>query len=76
MIRINTDALNKIKTQISSLKGNSVKLSVNRGRKRYDTIEGIVSDAYPSVFTIKADEKLQTFSYFDVLCGTVVFKDE
>ena len=76
MIKINTEALNKIKQQIFELKGNSVKLSVNRGRKRFDTIEGVVNDAYPSVFTIKANEKLQTFSYFDVLCGTVVFKDE
>ena len=71
MIKVNTEALNKVKAQIFSLKGNMVKLCVNRGRKKYDTFEGVINNAYPSVFTIIADNKLQTFSYFDVLCGTV-----
>ena len=71
MIKVNTEALNKVKAQIFSLKGNMVKLCVNRGRKKFDTFEGVIDNAYPSVFTIMADNKLQTFSYFDVLCGTV-----
>lgn len=72
MIKINTEALNTIKSQICELKGYYVEICVNRGRKKYDTIKGIIDNAYPSVFTIKANEKLQTFSYFDVLCGNVV----
>ena len=71
MIKVNTEALNKVKAQIFSLKGNSVKMCVNRGRKKFDIFEAVINNAYPSVFTIIANNKLQTFSYFDVLCGTV-----
>ena len=65
--------LSEIKDKIKSLKGQSVTLSINRGRKKIDTVTATINDVYPSVFTIKVDEKLQTFSYFDVLCGDVVF---
>ena len=65
--------LSEIKDKIKSLKGQSVTLSINRGRKKIDIVTAIINDVYPSVFTIKVDEKLQTFSYFDVLCGDVVF---
>lgn len=65
--------LSEIKDKIKNLKGQSVTLSINRGRKKIDIVTAIINDVYPSVFTIKVDEKLQTFSYFDVLCGDVVF---
>ncbi len=65
--------LNEIKDKIKNLKGQSVTLSINRGRKKIDIVTATINDVYPSVFTIKVDEKLQTFSYFDVLCGDVVF---
>lgn len=65
--------LNEVKEKIKELKGQSVKLSINRGRKKIDIVTATINDVYPSVFTIKIDEKLQTFSYFDVLCGDIVF---
>ena len=65
--------LNEIKDKIKNLKGQSVTLSINRGRKKIDIVTATINDVYPSVFTIKVDEKLQTLSYFDVLCGDVVF---
>lgn len=71
MIKINTQALSNIKAQIVELKGKDVELCVNRGRKRFDTIQGRIESIYPSVFTVISNDKLQTFSYFDVLCGNV-----
>ena len=71
MIKINTQALGNIKARIMELKGKDVKLCINRGRKRFDTIQGRIESIYPSVFTIISNDKLQTFSYFDVLCGNV-----
>ena len=65
--------LSEIKDKIKNLKGQSVTLSINRGRKKIDIVTDTINDVYTSVFTIKVDEKLQTFSYFDVLCGDVVF---
>lgn len=68
--------LDEIKIKISKLKGQNIQMDINRGRKKIETVEAIIKDIYPSVFTIKtADEKLQTFSYFDVMCGNVVFND-
>ncbi len=72
-MRANVNALNEIKQKIADLKGNSVNLSVNRGRKKIDKLQGFVENIYPSVFTFMTDEKSrETFSYFDVLCGLVV----
>lgn len=68
--------LDDIKVKISSMKGQSVKMKINRGRKRIENVTATIKDVYPSVFTITtSDEKLQTFSYFDVLCGNVVLND-
>lgn len=73
-MRANVNALNEIKERIANLKGNSINLSVNRGRKKIDKLKGFVENTYPSVFTFMTDNRaLETFSYFDVLCGLVVF---
>lgn len=68
--------LDDIKIKISQMKGQNVQMQINRGRKRIESVCATIKDVYPSVFTIKTDdEKLQTFSYFDVLCGNVVLNE-
>lgn len=67
--------IDQIKDKILALKGEEVEMNVNRGRKKIDTINGIIQDVYPSVFTViikDQNSQLQTFSYYDVLCGNVV----
>ena len=69
-------ALNEIKTKILSLKGREVEMNINRGRKKIDLICGTIKDVYPSVFTVvekDSSKNIQTFSYYDVLCGNVIF---
>lgn len=69
--------LEEIKLKITNLKGQNVQMSINRGRKKIESLCAMIKDVYPSVFTIKtADEKLQTFSYFDVMCGNVVVDEK
>ena len=68
--------IEEVKNKIQSLKGKEVEMNINRGRKKIDTINGVIQDIYPSVFTVVIKEKTtktQTFSYYDVLCGNVVF---
>ena len=67
-------AIEDVKTKILSLKGVEVEMRYNRGRKKFDTISGTIKDVYPSVFTVSISDstQLQTFSYYDVLCGNVV----
>lgn len=68
-------SLCEVKEKIKALKGESVTLAVNRGRKKIETLEAKIENIYPSVFTVKVDQTnqldVQTFSYFDVLCGDV-----
>ncbi|MGN1200732.1 MAG: Veg family protein [Candidatus Caccovivens sp.] len=67
--------LDEVKSKISNLKGQSVQMNINRGRKKIEKVSATIKDVYPSVFTIKTqDDKLQTFSYFDVMCGNVVLE--
>lgn len=72
----NLNALSQIKIQIANLKGKDIKMCINRGRKKFETINAVIDSIYPSVFTIKTQSgmSLQTFSYFDVMCGDVVIK--
>ena len=67
-----------IKEKILNMKGREVEMNINRGRKKFDTLNGVIKDVYPSVFTVKPNslDAIQTFSYYDVLCGNVVFVGE
>ena len=53
-------------------------MSINRGRKKFETITAVIESIYPSVFTVKTQTgmTLQTFSYFDVMCGDVVINGD
>ncbi|MDD4110740.1 MAG: Veg family protein [Clostridia bacterium] len=67
--------LEEIKDKIRDLRGLNISMAINRGRKKIDKFSAIIDNVYPSVFTVKVDEtnqqNIQTFSYFDVLCGDV-----
>ena len=67
-------SIDDIKNKILALKGEEVEMKYNRGRKKFDTISGTIKDVYPSVFTVSLTDstQLQTFSYYDVLCGNVI----
>ena len=71
-MRANVNALDEIKQKIAYLRGNQINLSVNRGRKKIDKLEGCIENTYPSVFTfLTTTNARETFSYFDILCGLV-----
>ena len=66
--------LEDIKKAVLSLKGEQVKLYINRGRRKILKLEGVVDNVYTSVFTVKdkiASSLTHTYSYSDVLCGEV-----
>lgn len=68
--------INEVKSNILSLKGREVSMNINRGRKKIESVSGVIKDVYPSVFTVVIKDQngsLQTFSYYDVLCGNVIF---
>ena len=71
-----TTSLGEVKLKILALKGSQVEMNVNRGRKKIEQISGVIKDVYPSVFTVETKlEKIQTFSYYDVLCGNIQLQE-
>lgn len=73
MRNINQD-ISKTIRQVTNMKGLNIKLKVNRGRNRIEVIEGIIEDAYPSIFTIRAlNGELSSFSYSDILSRNILF---
>ena len=70
-----TVSLPEICEKIKSLKGESVKMHINRGRKRIEKYTGVIESVYPSIFTVKLDDPIAqeslSYSYNDVLCGDV-----
>ncbi len=64
----------KVRASVASQKGNRVKIQLDRGRNKIDIQEGIIQEAYPSVFTILVDDEestkpaqLLSFSYTDII---------
>ncbi|MCL2752301.1 MAG: Veg family protein [Firmicutes bacterium] len=74
MRKVNHD-FDNVKSFVQSLEGKSVKMLVNKGRKRYVRYYGILESAYHAVFMVRlADQRatdILTYSYSDVLCGDV-----
>lgn len=71
--------LNEIRKRVEDNLGKEVILKANKGRKRIVTKKGILTDAYPSVFTVQIENEFESirtvsYSYTDVLTSTVELK--
>lgn len=72
-MRARAQNIQQVKDRIAGLKGKSLSVSVNKGRKKTVSLDGVITDIFPSVFTFKATAgDPVTFSYSDVICGDVV----
>lgn len=70
----NIVSIEDIKQSVLQLKGEQVKLYINRGRRKILKLEGVVDNVYTSVFTVKQEvgmNTVHTYSYSDILCGEV-----
>lgn len=69
--------IKKVRLSVGKNIGNKVKIRANRGRHKIDVTEGIISEAYPSIFLVEVENKLDdtvqtvSFSYTDVLTKDV-----
>lgn len=61
--------------QIKQMRGENVKMQVNKGRRRIEKYVGVIESVYPSIFTVRLNNPLAqnflTYSYSEVLCGDV-----
>ena len=71
-------SIESIVDQIKNLKGQNIDLEINRGRKKTVKYTGIIENIYPSIFTVRnvnCYNDSSSYSYADVLCGAVSFKE-
>ena len=58
-------------------KGENVKMEISKGRNRVEKYTDVIESVYPSIFTVRPEEKSSlstylSYSYAEVLCGDVV----
>ena len=75
------EILKKVRSSIRQQCGNRVKIQLDRGRNKVDIQEGVIQEAYPSVFTILVDDEreenppqLLSFSYTDIITKDIRMK--
>ena len=63
--------------EIEKLKGASISMEINKGRKKIEKYQGIIENVYPSIFTVNIGEGKNplSYSYTEVLCGDVVINE-
>ena len=73
--------LNIVRASVLQQCGSKVKIQLDRGRNKVDIQEGVIQNAYPSVFTILIDDErdenppqLLSFSYTDIITRDIRMK--
>lgn len=69
--------IDSVKSKITRLKGQDVNVKVNLGRNRTALYAGKVAGVYRDIFTIMPYGQFKgktTFSYSEIICGTVTIK--
>ena len=71
----NRNDVTHVRNDIQRIIGSTVQLETNKGRHKSVISKGVVSNVYPSIFTVKlegaASQRSMSFSYTDVLTNTV-----
>ncbi|MBE5890984.1 MAG: hypothetical protein E7282_08465 [Lachnospiraceae bacterium] len=73
--------ISKVRASVHQQCGSRVKIQLDRGRNKVDIQEGVIQEAYPSVFTILVDDELDrnppqllSFSYKDIITKDIRMK--
>ena len=77
MRKVNS-SIEDIINQIKNLQGQNIDLEISRGRKKTIKYTATIENIYPSIFTVRSIEENKnafSYSYADVLCGAVTFKE-
>lgn len=73
--------MSRVRSSVSQQCGSRVKIQLDRGRNKIDVQEGVIQEAYPSVFTVLVDDEkeenppqLLSFSYKDIITKDIRMK--
>ena len=71
--------IRKVRASIHQQCGNRVKIQQDLGRNKVDIQEGVIQQAYPSVFTVLIDDEFEqnppqllSFTYTDVITKDIL----
>ena len=72
----NRNDVSHVRSDIQRIIGSTVQLETNKGRHKSVISRGVVSNVYPSIFTVQLSDgsnssRNMSFSYTDVLTNTV-----
>ena len=70
------NSISQIRKELENCVGKRIQLKANKGRKKTYVREGIIENAYPSIFTVSFENEFNSsrtasYSYTDVLTHTV-----
>ncbi|MDD6057227.1 MAG: Veg family protein [Clostridiales bacterium] len=72
---------NKVRASVHQQLGRKVLIQLDKGRNKIDVQEGIIQNAYPSVFTILVNDECEdnppqilSFSYSDIITRDIRMK--
>ena len=72
---------NRVRASVHQQRGSKVLIQLDRGRNKVDVQEGIIQNAYPSVFTVLVQDEresnppqLLSFSYNDIITKEIRMK--
>ena len=73
--------VSKVRASVYQQRGRKVLIQLDRGRNKVDIQEGVIQNAYPSVFTILVNDRpeqnppqLLSFSYSDIITRNIRMK--
>lgn len=73
--------IDKVRASVHQQCGSKVMIQLDRGRNKVDIQEGVIQNAYPSVFTILVNDdskgnppQLLSFSYNDIITKDIRMK--
>ncbi|MBE5896925.1 MAG: Veg family protein [Lachnospiraceae bacterium] len=72
--------VNKVRASVQQQCGSRVVIQLDKGRNKIDIQEGVIQEAYPSVFTILTEDtedrpsQLLSFSYTDIITKEIRMK--
>ena len=72
-----TATINNIKDRFNELVGEDIVVTVEMGRSKTITHEGVLTETYPAIFVVELDERSQesyervSYNYTDVLTDTI-----
>ena len=66
--------INLIKKEIENKLNKSVEVYIYGMRNRKEIVKGVISNAYPNLFTVESNNETKSFRYADIITGEIKVK--